>query len=281
MYWIYDIPNWQLCLLIMVTFSGAATFGLSITRPLVGRIVNESGKHNDVTSYILAGVGVLYGLTLGLIAVGTWQNFTDADSKVSKEANSLGALYRDLDGYPSELRYKAERLLRDYVLVVITKEWPAHRQGKVVDAGDLVLEDFENRIMAFEPTSETTRIAHGEVIKSLNEVVQNRGYRMQSVNTALPIVLWAVVLMGAVVNVGLTYLFWVENTRLHALLVVAFASTLGMLIFLTAAMDNPYRGEFSVNTDAYQYIVDHVMTRADGSTSPENSRVSWAPVNPQ
>jgi hypothetical protein len=43
--------------------------------------------------------------------------------------------------------------------------------------------------------------------------------------------------------------------------VVAFSSSLAILIFLTAAMDNPYRGEFSVSTDAYQYTLDHVMTR--------------------
>jgi len=27
-------------------------------------------------------------------------------------------------------------------------------------------------------------------------------------------------------------------------------------------MDNPYRGEFSVSSDAYQYVLEHVMTRS-------------------
>jgi hypothetical protein len=264
MYWIYDIPNWQLCLLMMASFAGVAVAGFYLTRPVVRRVVSSSGKHNDVTSCFIAGAGVLYGLTLGLIAVGTWQNFSDADAKVSKEANSLGALYRDLDGYPPELRREAEGLLRDYVHAVIEKEWPAHRQGRVIDAGDQILEALENKIMAFEPTGETVKIAHTEVIKSLNEVVQNRGYRTQSVNVALPGVLWAVVLLGAVFNIALTYLLWVENTLLHAVLIAAFAATLGMLIFLTAAMDNPYRGEFSVSTDTYQHVLEHVM----GETRP-------------
>jgi hypothetical protein len=259
MYWIYDLPNWQLCLLTMGSFGAAALLGLFVTRPVVAWAVKASGKHNDVVSYFSAGVGVLYGLTLGLIAVGTWTNFADADSKASKEANSLGALYRDLDGYPPEIRLETERLLRKYVEVIIEQEWPAHRQGKIIDAGDLLLEELENKIMAFDPATETAKIAHAEVIKSLTEAAQNRGYRMQAVNTALPGVLWAVVLLGAVVNIALTYLFWVENMRLHAVLVVAFAGILGMLIFLTAAMDNPFRGEFSVGTDAYRYILDHVM----------------------
>lgn len=263
MYWIYDIPNWLLFVLMTATFATASLAGLHLTRPVVRRILDASGKHNDITNYYFAAVGVLYGLTLGLIAVGTWQNFNDADSKAAREANSLGALYHDLDGYPPELRSKTEHQLREYLRVVIEKEWPAHQKGNVIDAGDTLIEEFENTIMAFEPVSESQKISHTEVINSLNTVVENRGYRIQSVSTALPGVLWAVVLIGAIVNIGLTYLFWVENLRLHSVLVVAFASSLAMLIFLTAAMDNPYRGEFSVSSDAYKYVLEHVMSKGN------------------
>ena len=89
----------------------------------------------------------------------------------------------------------------------------------------------------------------------------NHSLRIQAVHVALPGVLWAVVLIGALVNTGITYFFWIDNLRLHALLVVAFSSALAMLIFLTAAMDNPFRGEFSVSPDAFQYVLDHVMTK--------------------
>ena len=261
MYWIYDIPNWQFFLIVVSFFAFVSVAGLYLTRPLVSWVVDGSGKHNDVTNFFFAAVCVLYGLTLGLIAVGTWQNFSEADSKASQEANSLGALYRDLDGYPLDLRKETETILRDYTKVVIEKEWPAHRQGQVLDVGEMILEDFENKVMAFEPTSETQKIAHAAVIKSLGDVVEDRGYRIQSSRTALPGVLWGVVLVGALINIGLTYLFWVENRRLHILLVATFSGSLGMLIFLTAAMDNPYRGEFSVSPDAFQYVLEHIMQR--------------------
>jgi hypothetical protein len=262
MYWIYDIPNWELFLLTLGFFAAVSLGGLYLTRPFVRRMVEASDKYNDVTNYYFTAIGVLYGLTLGLIAVGTWQNFNDVDSKVAKEANSLGALYRDLDGYPIGLRTEAENILRDYAKLVIEKEWPAHRQGQVLDLSDAILEDFENKVMAFEPSSETEKIAHAEVIESLSELVGNHAQRIQSVHVALPDVLWAVVLIGAVINMGITYFFWLDNLRLHSLLVIAFSSALAMLIFLTAAMDNPFRGEFSISPDAFQYVLDHVMTKA-------------------
>ena len=37
-YWIYDLPNWLLCLLIVALFIGLALTGLFISRPIVRRI---------------------------------------------------------------------------------------------------------------------------------------------------------------------------------------------------------------------------------------------------
>lgn len=259
MYWIYDIPNWQFCLLTITVFVAVSLLGFWAVRPVVKWIVKDSGEYNDVVSWMFAGVGVLYGLTLGLIAVGTWSNFSTASATTSKEADAIEALYRDFDGYPTVLRVELEGMLRNYVETVINKEWPAHRQGQVLDLGDVLLEELENKVMAIEPTSETMKIAHGEAIRSLNQLVQDRGERLQAVSTALPGVLWAIVLLGSVANIAMTYLFWVENRRLHAVLVAFLSATLAMLIFLTAAMDNPFRGEFSVGTDPYQYILDHII----------------------
>ena len=60
----------------------------------------------------------------------------------------------------------------------------------------------------------------------------------------------------------LTYLFWIENLKLHALAVGILACFIGLLIFLTAAMDNPFRGEFSVSSDVFQTILEKVMLSA-------------------
>ena len=259
MYWIYDIPNWLLGALTTAVFVAVSVLGLLATRPFVRKLLGESGKHNDVTSYYIAAVGVLYGLALGLIAVATYQNYTDVDGKASREANALAGLYRDLDGYPEPLRGQLEDRVRDYTRFVIEKDWPAHRRGEVVDGADAMVEGFENQMMDFEPAKEREKIVHAEVIDSLDGVVEARAARLQAVGTALPAVLWGVMLFGAALNVGLTYLFWVENLRLHILLVAAFSASIALLVFLTAAMDNPFRGEFSVSADAYRSVLDTVL----------------------
>jgi hypothetical protein len=127
------------------------------------------------------------------------------------------------------------------------------------EEGSLMLDRVENKIMAFEPTLERGKIVHAEVLRSLDDVVKKRGLRLQSVNTGLPTALWSVVLIGSLLNIAPTYLFWVENLTLDALLVGTLATFIALLIFLTAAMDNPFRGEFSVSPDAFQMVLDNVM----------------------
>jgi hypothetical protein len=49
------------------------------------------------------------------------------------------------------------------------------------------------------------------------------------------------------------------------LLVAVLVIFIGLLVFLTAAMDNPFRGEFSISPDAFQDTYDHVMSTKAGS----------------
>jgi hypothetical protein len=261
-YWIYDLPNWLLCVLIVAITVGLAIAGLLITRPFVKRIVGSSAKHNDIVSYFLASLGVFYGLALGLIAVATWENYTEVDAVVTAEAAALTSLYRDFDGYPQPLRGNLENMLREYTRTVIEKEWPAHKQGIALEDGDLILDGLENQVMNFEPTREREKIVHAEVLRSLDTVLDQRRLRLQAVSTGLPAALWAVVLIGAVLNGLLTYLFWIDNLTVHILAVAILACFIALLIFLTAAMDNPFRGEFSVNSDVFKTILDKVMQTA-------------------
>jgi hypothetical protein len=261
LYWIYDLQNWTLCLLITSVFLVMSLIGLFATRPLVRRLLGPVGNCNDLVSYFFAGIGVFYGLALGLIAVGTWENYTQIDGVVSTEAVALASLYRDLDGYPQPMRARLEGLLRDYTGLVIEKEWPAHKKGQALEDGDVKLDQFEDEVMKYEPAKEREKIIQGEVLHSLDTVQEQRRLRLQAVPSGLPAALWSVVLVGALLNISLTYLFWSDNLAMHALLVGMMAIFIALLVFLTAAMDNPFRGEFSVSSEAFQGVLQNVMNR--------------------
>jgi hypothetical protein len=264
MYWIYDIPNWALGVLTVAVFMGGALIGLFASRPWARRVLNASPQHNDIVSYFVSAIGVFYGLSLGLIAVGTWENFGEVDGLISKEAAGLAALYRDFDGYSQPLRGRLEDKLRDYTRTTIEKDWPAHQRGEAPEDGSRILDELEDEMLSFEPHLEREKIAHAAALRSLEVVNEQHRLRLEAVGTGLPASLWCVVFIGALLNIALTYLFWVENLTLHALLVAVMATFIALLIFLTAAMDNPFRGEFSVSPDNFKEVLDQVMSPQSG-----------------
>ena len=103
MYWIYDLQNWSLCLLILAVFLAVSQVGLFASRPLVRWILGSTSQHNDIVSYFFAGIGVFYGLALGLIAVATWENYTEIDGVIGTEAAAVALVG------PSELVEAASR----------------------------------------------------------------------------------------------------------------------------------------------------------------------------
>jgi hypothetical protein len=64
--------------------------------------------------------------------------------------------------------------------------------------------------------------------------------------------LWSVVLVGAFVNIAVTWFFDMRSQSMHFWMTVMFSGLLGLLIFLLAAMDNPFRGEISVGPEAFE-----------------------------
>ena len=54
-------------------------------------MAHSGHSHNEIVGFYLSAVCLFYGITLGLLAVGTWQAYSDVDSKVDEEASVLAA----------------------------------------------------------------------------------------------------------------------------------------------------------------------------------------------
>ncbi|QJD30099.1 bestrophin-like domain [Methylococcus geothermalis] len=53
----------------------------------------------------------------------------------------------------------------------------------------------------------------------------------------------------------LTYMFHLPSLKTHLLLTGIFSLFLGFVIFLIAALDNPFRGEMGVSPEVYASVL--------------------------
>ncbi len=118
---------------------------------------------------------------------------------------------------------------------------------------------FQSILVIFEPATEGQKLLHAEALRVYNNMVQARRLRLDAVSTGLPGVMWGVVLAGAVISLSASFFFQVDDVRLHVILVTLLAMFMGLVIFMTFALDRPFRGDLGVRPDPYQLIYDHLM----------------------
>lgn len=258
-FWIYDLPNWAVILLITSSFVAISVGGMLLTRKYVERWLGFLREQNELVSYFISATGVFYGITVGLIAVGTWENYSSTSDIVSEEASALAALYRDANSYPEPTRTQLTAILKEYTEYVIHEAWPLQREGIVPAHGTEIVTVFRKKLYAFEPITESQKIIHGETLDQFNEFAQIRRRRLISVTEGLPSLMWWVIIGGGLLNLFLSYLFVVENKLLHVLLNAILGAVVGILVFLIVAMDYPFRGEFSIEPTAFQNVYDQLM----------------------
>ncbi len=81
LYWLYDLSNFLFGILIIGFFVAVGVVGLYLTRRWVRRLHLVEHSHNDIVGFYLAAITVFYGITLGLVAVGTWETYSDVQTQ--------------------------------------------------------------------------------------------------------------------------------------------------------------------------------------------------------
>jgi len=67
--------------------------------------------------------------------------------------------------------------------------------------------------------------------------------------------MWVVVFVGGVLTIVVSFFFHMSDRRAHACLTSALAVFIGLMIFLIASLDNPFRGPNGVDPDSYQRLL--------------------------
>jgi Protein of unknown function (DUF4239) len=144
---------------------------------------------------------------------------------------------------------------------VIHEAWPQQRIGQVPTNDTQLIDRFQKVMFRFQPGQPSEMLIHQEALTQFNRLVDLRRKRLFGINAGLPSTLWYVICFGALLNIALTWFFQTDTFRVHLVMSIFLAALLGSLVFLVAAMDNPYRGEFSVSPAAFELVYSSLMNK--------------------
>jgi hypothetical protein len=243
-----------------------ALAGLELVQRLVPATLRQ--RHNDVAGFIYAALGVIYAVLLALVVIAVWAEYDAANETVEQEANALAEIFWLGNRLPEPEGTQLQELCKSYAEEVAHKEWPLMEQGQAplmtqveeTPAGWTLIDEIRATLQEFQPRTAADAQLYAEGLDQVQRLGDARRMRLVAAEEGVPGVLWSVLIFGGIAAIGFTYLFGLENTWAHRLMVVTLAAVIGLVLFTIGTMEHPFSGGARIGTGAFDLILERFET---------------------
>ncbi|MGH2600371.1 MAG: DUF4239 domain-containing protein, partial [Dehalococcoidia bacterium] len=249
---------------VQLTLQTIAIVGLSIlaaiavlmaTRRLLPQtLIKESHAVAATTMQIL---GTSYAVLLAFVVVVAWQSFQDAQSRSIEEAADLTTLYHLTAALPQPEQQQARDVIVEYARIVTEEEWPAMAQGHAVPEARAQIARLWQIYTGLAATAQTNP-AYADSLQNVADLENQRELRLLDARSDLPLFVWVLLIVGAVLTVGCVYFLGVTSSALEVTMTASLAGMIALILVLIYALDHPFQGDLSVSPDDYHAILQEV-----------------------
>jgi hypothetical protein len=184
---------------------------------------------------------------------------------VESEANVVAEIAWLVHRLPESERHQLQEHARSYALEVVNQEWPLmeegmEQEGRGTPEGWDLIDDMRATLQEVEVRTEAEQELYAQGLDQIERLADARRMRLVQAEEGMPAVLWAVLVFGGVVAVGFTYLFGLENSWAHRLMVVSLAAVIALVLFTIGVIEYPFSGGARIGTEAFELILERFET---------------------
>jgi hypothetical protein len=268
--WFYSHSTWEVAGAVCSVVVVLTLVGLFIFHRLVNWNTREEDTSMIGLSYALCGG--IYAVVLAFVAVGVYEAMDKSTGIASEEANSLGGLAFDSAGLPAELAVRVRADVDKYIDIVTQKEWPSqqayHMEERNYEEGWAQVRRISLDLATYEPATPGQATVKAEMVHVINDLFSARRARLLAANAHLPDAVWQMLIFGLLLVAVYVYLFGPHNFKVHMAVTAMTMLSIGLVFTLIIALDYPFRGELSVDDDAYlgvREVSDRAFARAEAA----------------
>jgi hypothetical protein len=190
----------------IIALFGTVSVACFVTAPYLGRKLGWTVPNKDRADYIIRAQATLItvtGIVLAFSLVQAQGHLRQAEELVAKEAATLNTLDRSLLRYGDQ-GVALRPLLWTYTKSVIEDEWPALRHGQRSPDTSAKLTPLSRAVFQLDPQSGRQVTIYGEMIKSIDEMADEREQRISAANLRLHSEFWLVTFLLGLILVALS-----------------------------------------------------------------------------
>jgi hypothetical protein len=213
----------------------------------------RDGFHAEISAPMLGVVAALFGLVLAFVIIIAYQNFLDANSNVSQEADALSSIVRDSAAFPEPGGGNVRRAVGTYVRFVVNDEWPRMHDGT---DSDLARESLNGIFAAFRTLpprlDDVDRGFYDDSVRQLNNALDARRDRIETATGGLPRDIAILIIFSSIVIVAYAVLVGSPNFWFHVLGPVAIGVVVAVSLVVLLDLTYPFSGDVALQPDDFK-----------------------------
>jgi hypothetical protein len=220
--------------------------------------------HNVPLGLIYGALYVTFGVIIGFSAYLVLNKYTTSQTTVVNEASDVRALYYLAGQFPESQRDQIQELVRSYARVVVDEEWPLMAEGQSSPRAAALNQQITNSVDSLQPSTSAEQTLYSQALQRANELNQNRSARLFYAREGLPLILWVVLGVLALIILLFTYFVGMESAWLHILAVAALTLGFAFTLFTVITLDQPFEGDLRVSSEAFEIVLNEI----EGDSQP-------------
>jgi hypothetical protein len=251
--WLHDLPFLIGLALVCGAFVIPTLIGSYLLQPKIAKLLRGERDINTILGFLLNAFALYFGVLLALLSIAVFENHNKAEDAVVREAVAIIKLYRDVHNYPEEAKPELVSIIDRYIDEAIGPGWILQAQGKANPREIEILSDFHISLGKFQPSDIGQGVRYAETLRVLDDFVEARRLRISAGTGSIPRIMWFVVLVGAVMN---TILIWMFDLRpfTHAVIGGSLSLFVALVIYMIAVLDAPFKGAYGVKPTAISAV---------------------------
>jgi hypothetical protein len=209
-------------------------------------------QHHDMAGPFFNTLGAIYGIFLAFIVSNTWHYYDQTSSNIVQEARYLESLHNNTAAMREPYRGQIRHLLSQYRDALVVKEWPCLAQGAYSEEATAALKNLTQAYAAQQLSGEDSEGPFfNSSVHNLEAMKGLRASRIDDAASGLLPFLWIILIAGAALTIGFSFLFGAQNFATHAVMIFLLTAVIALAFYTIVTLDFPFTGPAAIGPDAF------------------------------